>query len=288
MTPISAFFELVVVALRNATPLVWCGLGILLAERAGVMNIGAEGMMLAGAFVGGIAAIFSQSGIVGIACAMVIGGILGAMLAGLTVLLPGDQIIAGLALNYIVLGFTSFASKLLPGAGAGLRTPSIGFWVFLMAAVIFATGLWFLLFKTRTGLCLRALGENAYVVYTIGFSPHKQRLQILIISGILCGFAGSSLTLGWLKSIADNITLGRGFIALAAVYLGRWHPLGLLLACVLFGLGEAVVFRYSHRIGIINEFYFMMFPYLLSFIVVALFKKGAGPADVGKPFVLSK
>ena len=294
--------EFLFATMRAAAPLILCGLGVLLAERAGVMNIGVEGMMLSGAFFSVIGVVFlGGSVLVGLSLGVAAGAVLGAILALLTVFLPANQIVVGIALNIVALGLTSFLSRLLPGGGVGLRTPAlpsgaipllsdlpvIGFFFNLplfawMALALVVVG-WLFLYKTNLGLALRCTGESARSAYAVGINPRKMRYWALVASGILCALGGSALTLGWVRSFADNVTLGRGFVALAAVFFGRWHPAGVLGAAVLFGAAEALAFRLPPVGG--GPFYSLMVPYVLTVLVIIAFGKARGPADVGRPFV---
>jgi len=286
---------------RAAAPLILAGLGVLLAERAGVLNIGVEGMMLSGAFLSVIGTVyFGGSVVVGLLFGMAGGAIFGAILALLIVWLPANQIVVGIALNVVALGLTSFLLRLLPGAGIRLRTPAIpsvtipllselpllgAFFelpVFTWMALALVVVTWLFLYKTNLGLALRCTGESARSAYAVGINPRKMRHWALIVSGLLCALGGSALTLGWVRTFADNITLGRGFIALAAVYFGRWHPAGVLGAAVLFGAAEALAFRLPPVGG--GPFYALMVPYVLTVVVLILLRKARGPADAGKPF----
>ncbi len=286
--------------MRAAAPLIFVGVGILVAERVGVLNIAMEGMMLSGALASVMGTIFLGGVFEGLLLTVMTGAILGAILALLTVWLPVNQIVVGIGLNIVALGLTSFLFRILPGGGIGLRTPALPStaipvlsdlplvgaffalplfaWVGLALIVV----TWLFFYKTNLGLALRCTGESARSAYALGINPRKMRLGVLIASGILCALGGSALTLGWVRGFADNITLGRGFIALAAVYFGRWHPAGLLGAAVLFGAAEALAFRLPPVGG--GPFYMLMVPYVLTVLVVIAFRKAGGPADAGKFF----
>jgi simple sugar transport system permease protein len=134
-------------------------------------------------------------------------------------------------------------------------------------------------------LKIRATGENALVAHAAGVNIARVRAVNLIIAAVLSSVGGAALSVGWVRTFIENITFGRGYIALAAVYCGRWNPLIVLAICLVFGAGEALAFRAQAGLVGINPFYLFMVPYALTILVIALAGKGRGPADAGKPFI---
>lgn len=291
--------EFALTTLRTATPLVFAALAVLIAERSGVLHIGVEGVMLLGAFVGVLGAVLTASPWSGVALGVAVGAAAGLMLALLTVALPADQVVMGLAFNIGCLGATSFAFRLtaaqtqkmtpplaleVPAAVAGtplaalFAVPPLA-WV--AAAVALVT--WYGLFRTGPGLLFRATGHAAHAARAAGVSVPAVRTTALVVAGALSGLAGAALTVGWVRSFTDNITLGRGFIGLAAVYFGRWHPGLTVAACLLFGAGEALAFRAQGAGG--NPHYYLMIPYVLTLLAVAFTGRARAPQEAGRPWV---
>ncbi len=307
-------------SVRLATPLILCALAGLFAERSGVVDIGLEGKMLFAAFAAGAAGAASGSWILALAAAMLVGVAL-SMLHGLAcVSYPGDQVVSGVAINIIAAGLTvvlgiawfhqggqtpPLASSvrmqpLLPQAGELLAfVPLIGriageallghsALVYLAYALVPAS--WWLLFRTRFGLRLRAVGENPQMVDAAGVSVAGLRYRALVLNGLLCGLAGSYLVLAQSASFSPHMTAGRGFMALAALIFGRWQPAGALWACLLFGFLDAVAMRLQGvalpGIGEVPVQAIQALPYVLTVVLLAGFiGKAVAPQAIGKPYV---
>lgn len=307
-------------SVRLATPLILCALAGLFAERSGVVDIGLEGKMLFAAFAAGAAGAASGSWILALAAAMLVGVAL-SMLHGLAcVSYPGDQVVSGVAINIIAAGLTvvlgiawfhqggqtpPLASSvrmqpLLPQAGELLAfVPLIGriageallghsALVYLAYALVPAS--WWLLFRTRFGLRLRAVGENPQMVDAAGVSVAGLRYRALVLNGLLCGLAGSYLVLAQSASFSPHMTAGRGFMALAALIFGRWQPAGGLWACLLFGFLDAVAIRLQGvvlpGVGEVPVQAIQALPYLLTVVLLAGFiGKAVAPQAIGKPYV---
>ena len=306
-------------SVRLATPLILCALAGLFAERSGVVDIGLEGKMLFAAFAAGAAGAASGSWMLALAVAMLVGVAL-SMLHGLAcVSYPGDQVVSGVAINIIAAGLTvvlgiawfhqggqtpALASSvrmqpLLPQAGELLAfVPLIGriageallghsALVYLAYALVPAS--WWLLFRTRFGLRLRAVGENPQMVDAAGVSVAGLRYRALVLNGLLCGLAGSYLVLAQSASFSPHMTAGRGFMALAALIFGRWQPVGALWACLLFGFLDAVAMRLQGvalpGIGEVPVQAIQALPYLLTVVLLAGFiGKAVAPKASGKPY----
>lgn len=297
------FADFLLATIRAAVPLVFCALGVLLSERAGVWNIGVEGTMLAGALVAVLTAIVTGNVWLALVFTVLIGFAVGALQGVFTVFLPADQVVVGIAINLTSLGATSFAYKIMINKGIplaaprtlvstlpGLReAPVIGFFASISPLAYLAIGLviltYYFLFRTGPGLLLRSLGESAHAAHAAGINVNGVRYLTLAVGSAMAALGGAALTLAWVPSFTDNITMGRGFIALAAVYFGRWNPVLALAATLLFGAGEALAFR-AQAAGVgLNPFYYMMMPYMLTLLVVGLTGRAVGPKDSGNPFI---
>jgi ABC-type uncharacterized transport system permease subunit len=297
---------LVAATLRFATPLAFAAIGGIFNERSGVVNIGLEGMMLAGAFFGIYAAAESGSWLVGLLGAMIAGGSLGLIHAIFTITFRADQIVIGFAINFLALGLTGYLFrsiygpqgtpsdipripaldlpgwfKDIPFVGPVFGSLSIMTWLMLVLAVL----AWFVIFKTPIGLRLRSVGEHPRAADTVGISVFKIRYGAVILSGILASLGGAYLSFGFGGSFNENMTGGRGFIALAAVILGKWNPLGALAACLLFGFGFALSIPLQREADISANLVSTL-PYVLTLIaLVGVIGRSRPPAAVGRPYV---
>ena len=305
--------------LRMATPLILCALAGLLAERSGVIDLGLEGKMLFAAFAAGAAG--AVYGSTAVAVALAIGVATGlSWLHGLAcVSYRGDQVVSGVATNIIaagltvVLGMAWFAQGgQTPAVSAAVRIsplmPDLADWVQGIAIIgpVLGPGLlghdalvylafamvpavWWLLFRTRFGLRLRAVGENPQMVDAAGVSVTGLRYAALTVNGILCGLAGSYLVLAQSASFSQNMTAGRGFMALAALIFGRWHPVKALWACLLFGFLDSVAIRLQGvsiaGLGEVPVQLVQALPYVLTVVLLAGFIGSAvAPQALGRPY----
>lgn len=281
--------DFLLASLRAATPLIFAALAIVFAERAGVLFIGVEGAMLAGALASIVGVVFLGNAWMGVLLTILIGAVLGLLLGGITIRLPANQVATGIAFNLVSLGVTSFIFRLLAEHVHGL-VPAVpplflGISPFSVAAIILTAGSWYFLFRTGPGLKLRSMGEKAHAAHAAGINVMDARLIVLMVAGMLSALGGAALTLGWLRTFGINITLGRGFIALAAAYCGKWNPALAVIAALVFGAGEALAFRAQMAGWGINLYYFFMLPYVLTLLVIALSSKARGPAEAGKPYI---
>ncbi len=300
--------------LRVATPLLFCALAGLLSERAGVIDIGLEGKMLFAAFAAGAAGAAYGSTAVALALALAVTVALSWLHGLACVSHRGDQVVSGVAVNIIAAGLTvvlgiawfqqggqtppvgaavrlhalwpGAADALGPLAGAGL----FGHDILVYAALALVPAVWWLLYRTRFGLRLRAVGENPYMVDAAGVSVRRLRYAALTLNGLLCGLAGSYLVLAQNAAFVPHMTAGRGFMALAAMIFGKWHPLGAFWACLLFGFLDALAIRLQGvRLPGIGELpvpAIQALPYLLTVLLLAGFiGRSLAPAELGKPYV---
>lgn len=290
-------------ALRMATPLVFAALGGIFSERVGVINIALEGMMLTGAFTGVLATFYSGNPWIGVLAAMLVGGLLGLLLAVLTVKFAGNQIVSGTGINILALGITPYLSQVIWGSrGAsqsvnGLGTISIPLLkdvpilgdilgsqtplVYIMLILVVLT--YVFLFKTPTGLRIRAVGEHPAAADTAGINVYRTKYLCLMISGILTALGGAFLSLGQLNFFVSGMTGGRGFIALAAMILGGWMPVGALGAGLLFGFADALQMRLQGA-GLLPPQIILAIPYILTVIVLAGFVRKRIPPSDYKPY----
>jgi simple sugar transport system permease protein len=275
---------------RFATPLTFAAIGGMFSERSGVVNIGLEGMMLTGAFFGIVGAEKSGSWVVGILAAIVAGGLMALVHAFFSIHLRADQIVSGTAINFLALGLTGYFFIQVYGdqgtPGDISRIPNIGP-LNLMCWISFALVIvsYVIMFRTRFGLRLRSVGEHPRAAETVGISVFRMRYTGVVISGILAALGGAYLSIGFLGSFNENMTAGRGFIALAALIFGNWRPGGAFGAALLFGFSTALAFEldvYSPSAAVL----FQALPYLLTLIAVGgLIGRPRPPAAVGRPYV---
>ncbi|HEX5817313.1 MAG TPA: ABC transporter permease [Gemmatimonadales bacterium] len=288
--------------LRVATPLLLAALGEMLAERAGVINLGVEGAMLAGALAAAIGA--SGAGPwAGLALAVAAGAVLAAGFAAVAIGARTDQIITGTATTLLALGLTGAIYRRAFGTtGAGLSLPTLKPLVVpglsevpLVCQPLFAQPLptylalaavpllWWFLFRTRTGLALRAVGESPASARAAGVPVRRMQVLATIAGGAFAGLAGGTLVLAQVGTFAERMTAGRGFIAIAIVVLGRWHPVGVLLAALLFGGATALQFLFQAAGLDVPYQLFLMLPYVLTLVLLAGVAGGVrAPAALGR------
>ena len=299
---------LIAATLRAATPLTFAALGGIISERSGVVNIGLEGMLLMGAFFGFLGADKLGSWPMGIVCGVAAGAALAAVHAFVSIHLRADQIVSGFAVNFLALGITgyffievytdqgtpgdvtSIPSISLPGIeNIGFVGPAIGNLHILIWAALAAVLLMHLfLFRTTIGLRLRSVGEHPKAADTVGLSVYGIRYAAVIVSGALAGMGGVYLSNGITHSFNENLSSGRGFIALAAVIIGRWRPVGAFAACLLFGFTEALALRLPGAYGEDAAWttLFRTLPYVATLVIVAgVVGRSIPPAAVGRPYV---
>jgi general nucleoside transport system permease protein len=296
---------LIAAMLRFATPLVFAAMGGILCERSGVINIGLEGMMLMGAFFGIFAADQLGSWFLGALAGMAAGGVLAVVHAVFSIALRADQVVSGFAVNFLALGITGYVfiahygDQGTPGDvprvpeltlpliedldffGTAIGSASVLTWVALLLVPLLAL----YLFRTASGLRLRSVGEKPRAADSVGVPVLRTRYLAVIASGLLAGLGGVYLSVGLVGSFNENMTDGRGFIALAAVIFGSWRPGGALAAALLFGFSSAVAQRlpaFSESLAVL----FQALPYVLVLIVLAgLIGRSRPPAAIGVPYV---
>jgi len=309
----AAAAALVAATLRMATPLILCALAATLSERSGVIDLGLEGKMLLAAFAAGAAGAAGGSFALALAAALAVGVALSMLHGWACVTHDGDQVVLGMAITMtasgltIVLGIAWFhqggQTPPLPDAvrlgawfgdgqmrrGAGL----LGHNAIVYAALALVPAVWWLLYRSRFGLRLRAAGENPAMVDAAGVSVQALRYGALALNGLLCGLAGGHLVLAQNPSFVPNMTAGRGYMALAAMIFGHWHPGGALAACLLFGFLDAAAIRLQGivlpGIGAVPVQAIQALPYLLTIVLLAGFiGRARAPAALGLPFTKAR
>jgi general nucleoside transport system permease protein len=289
-----------------AAPLLLAALGELLVEQSGIINIGIEGAMLTGAFAAMAAAYATGSVVVGL-CAAVAGAIaMNAVFGILAVELAVNQVVAGTALDIFALGVTGVFYRRIFGItgkaltvntlarvrlGLLVRIPLLGPALFHQNLLVYLAFLlvplvWFVLYRSRYGLYLRAAGERPEAADALGLGVHRLRWQALLISGALTGLSGAYLTLGYANTFVEGMSAGRGFIALSIVILGEWRALGVAVAAVLFGAAMALQFTLQAAATGIPYQLFLALPYVLTLVVLTLMGgQSRSPSALGEPYL---
>ncbi len=312
--------SLVASSLRVSAPLILCALASVLAERSGVIDLGLEGKMLFAAFAAGAAGVASGSTTLALLAGCGVSVLLSWLHGFACVSHRGDQVISGMAINIIASGLTAVLAvawfhqggqtpplasevrlhELFPSLSSALRTipyigPVLGEGVFghnvlVYVGLLLVPAIWWLLYRTRFGLRLRAVGENPHMVDAAGVSVQRLRYAALSINGVLCGLAGSYLVLAQSPSFSPNMTAGRGYMALAAMIFGNWRPVPALWACLLFGFLDAVAIRLQGaRLPVVGEIpvqAIQALPYVLTVILLAgVMGRAIAPQALGRPYL---
>jgi len=305
--------------LRVSTPLIFCALAGLLSERSGVVDIALEGKMLLAAFAAGACGAVYDSTALALLAAMMVAVSLSWLHGLACVSHQGDQVVSGVAINIIAAGLSAVLGTawfhqggqtppvtvevrigaLWPGLAESVRAWPVlgsvlgdgvlGHNALVYVALLLVPVVWWGLFKTRLGLRLRAVGENPQMVDAAGVSVMRLRYTALTLNGMLCGLAGSYLVLAQSASFSQNMTAGRGFMALAALIFGRWHPVKALSACLLFGFLDAAAIRLQGvslpGLGEVPVQAIQALPYVLTVVLLAGFMgKSSAPKALGVPY----
>jgi len=278
---------------RLSTPLILAALGGMFSERAGVINIALEGMMLAGAFTAAAVTHAVGNPFVGLAAGMAAGAFIALIHAVACISYKADQVVTGTAINILMIGMPAFLSGaffLSSGSTPSIPKDHLIPWTPIVIAFAMVPIAWYLLYKTPFGLRLRAVGENPEAADAAGVSVTRMKYAGVLLSGALAGIGGAYLSIGQSSLFTRNMTSGRGFIALAALIFGKWRPVQTLLACLLFGLTEAVSIQMQGVIKLpsgedIPVQFIQMVPYVLTIIVLAGFIGSSRPPKaLGIPY----
>ncbi len=280
----------VLAVLMYATPLALAALGETVVQKAGVIHIGIEGTMLAGAFFAMLATLATGSPWVGLGVGVLVGVTLALVSGAFALTLTVDQVVVGTAVNLLALGLTRTLFAMRFGASGELlsvqKVPSWqGLDAVMVVAVLLAVATHGVLFRTSWGLALRAAGEYPQAAEAAGFSVLRLRFAALVFGGAMAGLGGAYLSLGIAGSFADNMTAGRGFLAIAMVTFGRWKPVPVLGACLLLGWLDGLQFTFQAK-GVQLPFQlFLALPYVAALLVLAGMGRGAhAPAALAIPF----
>jgi general nucleoside transport system permease protein len=288
-----------------ATPLAYAALGGIFCERSGVVNIGLEGMMLTGAFFGIWGTAWSGSWVIGLVVAMLAGAAVALVHAVFAIHLRADQIVTGTAINFLALGVTGYlfidiygsngtpasidsvpdislpGIRSIPGIGGVFGSLNLMIWLVFGLLVLTEV----ILFRTPIGLRIRSVGEHPRAADTVGIPVYRIRYICVLLSGMLAALGGAYLSIGFVGSFGQNMTAGRGFIALAAVIFGKWRPYGAFGACLLFGFASGLADRLQSVAGISPNLLYTL-PYVLTLIaLVGLVGRSRPPAADGQPYV---
>nr|WP_321983971.1 ABC transporter permease [uncultured Lichenicoccus sp.] len=296
--------SLLAASVRFATPMLFAALGAILSEQAGVFAVGLEGMMLAGAFGAAVAASATGSDVAGLLASLAAGGLVGIVVGLVALRFRADQMVTGLAVNMLAAGSTSFLLRVLHhGSAPVIALPLINAWAIpglaaipllgslfrqppltLLAFAAFVPVSWFLT-STHAGLRLRGAGENPNAAYVAGHDPGRTRLVATIAGASIAGLGGAVLVLQQVGTYTDAMTGGRGFLALAAVIVGRWQPGATLVACLAFGAAEALELRVEIFGLPLSSYTVEMLPYLVAVLVLAAFGRSVRmPAALGRAY----
>jgi general nucleoside transport system permease protein len=274
-------------AIRLATPMLLAALGGLYSERSGVINIGLEGLMLAGAFTAATVTFYSQSPWIGMLAAILAGVGVAWIHAVACIRYRADQVVSGMAINILFLGVPALLSgALFDSTGATPQIPRNQ--LMPLAPIILAFALvpvtWWVLNRTPFGLRLRAVGENPEAADTAGVNVARIRYAGVLISGALAAIGGAYLSTGQSSLFARNMAAGRGFIALAALIFGKWRPVQTMLACLLFGVADALSIQ-MQGVSRIPVQFIQIIPYVLTIVVLAGFiGHSRAPRALGLPY----
>ncbi len=289
-----------------SAPFIFTALGGVMSENSGVVNIGLEGIMAMGSFVGAAVAYFTGNPWAGFLAAGVAGGLLALLHAIACVSFSADHVVSGIAMNFIGPGLALYLCKIyfdgaamtlpldfdkkIPRPLQGVFSNTFLNSIFNQYATVYLAFIlvflvWFLLYKTRLGLRIRAVGEHPKAADTLGVNVYRIKYFAVIMSGVLAGFGGASLSTAIVSNYRVSLVSGQGFIALAAMIFGNWTPQGALVGCLIFGLAQGLgIFLAGGKFAISSQFTAML-PYILTLVILVFFVgKSSGPAANGQPY----
>ena len=298
--------NLVLAGIRMASPLIFLSLAELYSQRAGLVNIGIEGIAAIGSLTGFLVSLITGNPLLGVLAGALAGILVNMIFAYATISLCAEQIVYGMAINIFAPALAAFIYRVYFGSGSELKqanlmvtlkglsgiksenflvnlfldqTPMVYFACFL----VIVTAVYFT--RTKSGLNYKAVGENPKAAETLGINVIRIKYLSCVICGALAGIGGAYLTTCYSKTYVDGNVAGRGFIALAAVIFGRWNPGGVLLACLFFGFCDALQIRLQLINNTLPYQFFQMTPYVATIVVLALIgAKKAGPKASGQPY----
>ena len=270
---------------NTTTIVILAGLGCLLTDQAGMMNIGLDGMMVSGAFAAVVFSWLSGSWLAGVLAALVIGLLLGAFYGVMVIRYHSDEFIIGVALNIFAVAMTTFLLRSLPGqtggsfhptTGAVDKMPSLQFSlggssfslsIMVPISLILVACVWVMLYRMPLGFWLHASGEHPESLRSVGRSPEQMKYLASLLCGMFCGLSGAYLSLGYLSTFTENMSASRGYVAMACVIFGRANPVFVLLAALLFGFVDAVGTRLQ---DVVDPYLTSTFPYIATILIMVL------------------
>ncbi|MBR3326801.1 MAG: ABC transporter permease [Atopobiaceae bacterium] len=292
------------ITLMYSTPLIFGALGGVVSERSGVTNIGIEGMMVVGAMAAAAVSYFTGNPWLAFLAAGVCSGLVALLHAIASVSFAADQTVSGVAINLLAPGLALFACRFLFDGAAmspvvtkipkifgeswmtGSAVANLNVNWSTIIALLLTVAVWFVLYRTKWGLRVRAVGEHPAAADTLGISVYRVRYACVIISGIFAGFGGASMTIGIISQFTQTAISGHGFIAMAAVIFGKWTPFGAYGACILFGATQALTVLLGGGVTPIPSQILAMLPYAMTIVVLVLFVgKSVAPKADGVPYI---
>ena len=294
------------ISLMYASPLIYTALGGVVSENSGVINIGLEGMMTMGAFVGATVGYFTGNPWIAFLAAGLASGLLALIHGIASITFGADQIVSGIAINFLGPGISLFLSRLFfngatmtkpiankisrPLNGIFTRNSFLDLvfnqYLTVYLAFVLVIVIWFMLYKTKFGLRIRSVGEHPKAADTLGVNVYRVRYLAVILSGVLAGFGGASMSLAVVSSFRPTLISGQGFIALAAMIFGKWKPQGAMVSCLLFGAAQGFVIYLGGTSVQISSQILAMVPYILTLLVLVFFVgRSTGPTANGDPYI---
>lgn len=279
--------DLLMQTIQVAPPILITAVGACISELSGVTNIGLEGMMLSGAFTAAVVNIYTGNPYLAIIMAIIVGGLISIIHAVICIPLKGNQIVSGMAINLFAVSTTSYLIKFLFNAAGSTPSANATANKVLVLVIIYALAIstYFIVYKTVFGLRIRSIGEHPLAADTVGINVNKYRFISVVLSGMFAGLGGAYMTTVVLQQFINNMSAGRGYMAMAAMIFGKWNPLGAILSSLLFAFGQAFS-DYSKALSLpIPQQFLTMIPYVLTLIaLIGIVGKAVAPKASGKPY----
>lgn len=293
--------------LMYSSPLIYTALGGVITENSGIVNIGLEGMMTIGAFAGAAVGFYTNNPWLGFLAAGLAGGLLALLHAIASVTFAADQVVSGIAINFLGPGLALFLSRIFFEGATQTKAIPLDFkiprplngvfpqnsfldmvfnqYATVYLAFVFVVIIWFVLYKTKLGLRIRAIGEYPKAADTLGINVFKLRYFAVIMSGVFAGFGGAAMSMAVVSSFRPALISGHGFIALAAMIFGKWRPQGAMWACLLFGATQGLVVYLGSTAIEISTHLLSLLPYVITLLILMGFVgKSSAPAASGTAY----
>lgn len=284
-------WDFVIVIFRDSTSILLVALGILIMQLGGVINIGAEGMMLIGAFFGILGTFISGNAGLGVLIAVITLALFGFLFGLMTIYWKGNQVVVGVALNLLAEGMTTTLSRQIFGTGSqstiqGFKPVFLGLTIMTYIALALVLVQYFFLYHTNLGLRIRATGEYPIAVDIAGIDVYRVQLIAVVIGAMIIGLGGCCLSMAHMNSFSELMTGGRGYIALAAVALGQYKPVGVLLSSLMFGASNTLQYQLQAAITKFPAPIIRIIPYVVTIIAVIISGKNSkDPSSLGKKYI---